>query len=111
VSDDGKGVVARCHSQRSRRLNYKWHAAAPAPKFTCCRCITALAYIQVPDCHGRAEFTFEQDVLQLDGRIRGTVHLLDIARPIVAAHVIVIRTEILGGTMFEVRQCYCCCMG
>ncbi|KAG5182488.1 hypothetical protein JKP88DRAFT_130126, partial [Tribonema minus] len=55
----------------------------------------------IPDCNGRAEFTFERDTLALDGTVEGTVELKELSAAIAAAHVMIIRTEMLSGSMFE----------
>ncbi|KAG5175850.1 hypothetical protein JKP88DRAFT_265685 [Tribonema minus] len=55
----------------------------------------------LPDCNGRAEFAFERDALDIDGELVGTVAFTDVVKALSGVHVVMIRTEILAGNLFE----------
>jgi hypothetical protein len=58
----------------------------------------------IPDCGGRCEFEFETDTLSLESTLRGQVTFSHLTKTIVSAHVVVLRAELVGGNVFEVRK-------
>jgi hypothetical protein len=58
----------------------------------------------IPDCGGRCEFEFETDTLSLETTLRGQVNFSNLTKTIVSAHVVVLRAELVGGNVFEVRK-------
>eukprot|EP00612_Vaucheria_litorea_P007213 CAMPEP_0171476924 /NCGR_PEP_ID=MMETSP0946-20130122/3883_1 /TAXON_ID=109269 /ORGANISM="Vaucheria litorea, Strain CCMP2940" /LENGTH=492 /DNA_ID=CAMNT_0012007285 /DNA_START=38 /DNA_END=1516 /DNA_ORIENTATION=- len=57
--------------------------------------------VVIPDCNGRAELSLESDGLDVEGVIKGAMTYVNLNTPISGAHIVIIRTETIGGNMFE----------